>query len=226
MFIAYGGMIRGAIAFALVMKIPHVGSPDCKVPDFCFAKEEYDLAVSTTLALVMITTLLFGTFMKAASKWLTGESTPANVDTELKPIKVDSGRKTMGGKSAHTAYKSMMSHYEELIHPNLEKGGNEDSDDTETPDGSSTGPKAFKDSDFVKWFLKFDAEVIMPLFVRNYNKYIIKETDALAEVLNENFSDEDIDVISERMSLITKIVTSRNSQIQQFELESARNKKS
>lgn len=29
MFIAYGGMIRGAIAFALVMKIPHVGSKEC-----------------------------------------------------------------------------------------------------------------------------------------------------------------------------------------------------
>lgn len=71
MFIAYGGMIRGAIAFALVMKIPHVGTYNCKVPDFCFTKEEYDLAVSTTLALVMITTLLFGTFMKAASQWLT-----------------------------------------------------------------------------------------------------------------------------------------------------------
>lgn len=67
MFIAYGGMIRGAIAFALVMKIPHIGTFNCKVPDFCFTKEEYDLAVSTTLALVMITTLLFGTFMKAAS---------------------------------------------------------------------------------------------------------------------------------------------------------------
>lgn len=26
MFIAYGGMIRGAIAFALVMKIPHIGT--------------------------------------------------------------------------------------------------------------------------------------------------------------------------------------------------------
>jgi len=71
MFIAYGGMIRGAIAFALVMKIPHFGSNSCKMPEFCFTKEEYDLAVSTTLALVMITTLIFGTFMKAAAKWLT-----------------------------------------------------------------------------------------------------------------------------------------------------------
>lgn len=64
MFIAYGGMIRGAIAFALVMKIPYVGGPNCKVEAQCFTKDEYDLAVSTTLALVMATTLIFGTFMK------------------------------------------------------------------------------------------------------------------------------------------------------------------
>ena len=88
MFIAYGGMIRGAIAFALVMKIPHLGSADCIVPDFCFTKEEYDLAVSTTLALVMITTLIFGTFMKAASKWLTAQEPPKiETATELKLVK-------------------------------------------------------------------------------------------------------------------------------------------
>lgn len=67
MFIGYGGMIRGAIAFALVMTIPHVGDPNCKHPEFCFTPEEYDLAVSTTLALVIVTTLAFGTFMKAVS---------------------------------------------------------------------------------------------------------------------------------------------------------------
>ena len=124
--------------------------------------------------------------------------------TELKPLNDVTTRKT--GKSAHTAYKSMMSHYDELVHPNLEKDQNEDSE-SEGP--ASNGPKAFKDSEFVKWFLKFDSDVIMPLFVRNYNKYIIKETDALQDAMNENFSDEDIDVISAHMTRITSILTKR-----------------
>lgn len=59
-FITYGGMIRGAIAFALVLTIP-----TCSDPLDCYSEEQYQLAKSTTLIIVMATTLLFGTFMKA-----------------------------------------------------------------------------------------------------------------------------------------------------------------
>ena len=63
-FITYAGMIRGAIALALVLKIPNVGNPEnCPDPQYCYSVENYQLAVSTTLTLVMLTTLLFGTFM-------------------------------------------------------------------------------------------------------------------------------------------------------------------
>lgn len=64
LFISYGGMIRGAIAFALVLKIevcPEKGTGDAG----CYSKENYQLAVSTTMMLVVLTTLLFGTFMAA-----------------------------------------------------------------------------------------------------------------------------------------------------------------
>jgi NhaP-type Na+/H+ or K+/H+ antiporter len=54
-FISYGGMIRGAIAFGLVLKIP-------KDPMF----KERGVIITTTLALVIITTLFFGTFMNFA----------------------------------------------------------------------------------------------------------------------------------------------------------------
>jgi len=56
MFISYGGMIRGAIAFGLVLKIPN----DPKT------FTERSAIVTTTLALVIITTMFFGTFMKFA----------------------------------------------------------------------------------------------------------------------------------------------------------------
>jgi NhaP-type Na+/H+ or K+/H+ antiporter len=56
-FISYGGMIRGAIAFGLVLKIPD-NEPE--------VFKERGAIVTTTLALVIITTLFFGTFMKFA----------------------------------------------------------------------------------------------------------------------------------------------------------------
>jgi NhaP-type Na+/H+ or K+/H+ antiporter len=58
-FISYGGMIRGAIAFGLVLKIP-----DEEV------FKERGVIVTTTLALVIITTLFFGTFMAFTQKVL------------------------------------------------------------------------------------------------------------------------------------------------------------
>ena len=58
-FITYAGMIRGAIAFALVLKIQYDGEGHVKSPS-CYSKENYDLVVSTTLMLVMFTTLIFG----------------------------------------------------------------------------------------------------------------------------------------------------------------------
>lgn len=36
----------------------------------CYTKDNYDLVVSTTLLIVMITTLLFGTFMKKTQAFL------------------------------------------------------------------------------------------------------------------------------------------------------------
>lgn len=63
LFISYGGMIRGAIAFALVLKID-ICDPNKKIPG-CYEKENYQLAVSTTMMLVVLTTLIFGTFMAA-----------------------------------------------------------------------------------------------------------------------------------------------------------------
>lgn len=64
-FILYGGMIRGAIAFGLVLKIPDES-------DIPMAKRQFphrEQIVTTTLSLVIITTFIFGTFMKLASKF-------------------------------------------------------------------------------------------------------------------------------------------------------------
>lgn len=60
LFICYAGMIRGAIAFALVLRIPVCTAV---APDGCISQDYYNMLVSTTLVLVVFTTLVFGSFM-------------------------------------------------------------------------------------------------------------------------------------------------------------------
>jgi len=63
-FITYAGMIRGVIAFALVLNIPKEGDEACESPESdCISPAIYEVMVSTTLILVMVTTVVFGTFM-------------------------------------------------------------------------------------------------------------------------------------------------------------------
>jgi len=57
-FIIYGGLIRGAIAFGLVLKIES-GKDEDGTPYF----RERGIVVTTTLAIVIMTTMFFGTFM-------------------------------------------------------------------------------------------------------------------------------------------------------------------
>lgn len=58
-FICYAGMIRGAIAFALVLRIP-VCDPAKPGEEGCITEVNYNMLVSTTLILVVVTTLVFG----------------------------------------------------------------------------------------------------------------------------------------------------------------------
>jgi NhaP-type Na+/H+ or K+/H+ antiporter len=72
-FIGWGGMIRGAVAFALVMEIPHIGdhhSCPTNSREECFSKNNYEMIVTTTLVLVIFTTLFFGTFMQMLGNYI------------------------------------------------------------------------------------------------------------------------------------------------------------
>lgn len=68
-FITWGGMIRGAIAFALVIRIPYT----CPGEEECMEMKYYELQKSTCLIVVIATTLIFGTFMKQAMAVLLGD---------------------------------------------------------------------------------------------------------------------------------------------------------
>lgn len=98
-FISYGGVIRGAIAFGLVLKIP-------ESEDF----HERDVLITTTLSIVIFTTLLFGTFMPLAQRILV-PPTPEQVyenDTEEEVSNAVDGNTIS------------VSHYDNIVHPNDE----------------------------------------------------------------------------------------------------------
>ena len=104
LFITYAGMIRGAIAFALVLKIQWDGQNGEACPE-CYSKDNYELVVSTTLMLVMFTTLIFGTFMDAVQKILV-------------PPKAGAAHEGHDERNMSQITHSM---YEEIVHPNEEK---------------------------------------------------------------------------------------------------------
>ena len=56
-FLSYAGMIRGAIALGLAIKAEHFFT-------------EYEFVVASVLALVILSTLLFGSFMPLVAKCL------------------------------------------------------------------------------------------------------------------------------------------------------------
>lgn len=69
-------MIRGAIAFGLVLKIPD--KPEGEPDHF----KERGVVITTTLAVVIITTVLFGTFMPLVQAWLV-PSAPIEEEEEI-----------------------------------------------------------------------------------------------------------------------------------------------
>ena len=92
MFICYAGLIRGAIAFGLVLTIDeHV-------------VHDKEVIVTTTLALILITTVLYGTTMGLMQRVLV----PPKVEDEHEYDSISEGEEHLD-----------KSEYEEYKHPNL-----------------------------------------------------------------------------------------------------------
>lgn len=73
--------------------------------------------------------------------------------------------------------KRHMSHYEEVIHPNLEKhDGDEDEEGKVRLESVLDGairqaePGSFYTSALVKWFVKYDEAKLKPFLIRNYDR--------------------------------------------------------
>jgi NhaP-type Na+/H+ or K+/H+ antiporter len=98
-FIYYGGLIRGAISFGLVLTIEN----NENVPN-------RDVIITTTLALVVITTVVFGSFTGMVQTWLVPpDSEEKHEYDELEivdEIDVESSDDEVQSFRAHTAHFS------------------------------------------------------------------------------------------------------------------------
>ena len=157
----YGGMIRGAIAFGLVLKISDYSTDG--VPDY----RERGIIVTTTLALVIITTVVFGSFMPIAQKILVPSKLPAELEEEMseegnEPRNDGQLRESLNEtKPADT--KDDISHYEALVHPNQES-------DNKSEVGTIKGFKGTHKKSCSFYFKKLDYEIIRPLLIYNYDR--------------------------------------------------------
>jgi hypothetical protein len=181
MFITYGGMIRGAIAFALVLKIPFTCSaPVAEVE--CIPNDLYEMARSTTLVIVMATTLFFGTFMKKTQSLLLGEQK----------------------ESDHHDFSGSV--YEEIMHPNQNKSTIVSAGPLDTSHlnmthratyllGRGGEQGGFPNSAFANWFAEFDENKIRPFLIRNYTLEAVETMVALNQIMTKNFDDKEPDKV-------------------------------
>lgn len=107
MFLYCGGMIRGAIAFGLVLRL------DKSLPN-------REVIITTSLCLVIVTTLLFGTLMPILSKYLLGgDNEDAHAHGHGHAVKNDNDKEMKNLDGSHEV-DDPPSFHDMLIHPNFE----------------------------------------------------------------------------------------------------------
>lgn len=171
-FLYCGGMIRGAIAFGLVLRL------DKSLPN-------RSVIVTTSLCLVLATTLIFGTLLPFLSKFLlTPPPEPAKIEDnqqELEQIKHKEGEEA---KKEHDPNKSGSddephdehSSHDLLIHPNFEAISEAPSDKAKPKRNSCR-----------RYFKEFDETIMKPILIYKYSKERSrKEYDMYKEMAIQN----------------------------------------
>ena len=160
-FIWYAGLIRGAIAFGLVLRI------DDSIPN-------RGVIVTTCLTLVVFTTIFFGSTVGLLGKCMFGDKSEAENTPAIDEIDGDSvGQDTMSD-SASSSQSSMV--HAPLIHYN-DQVASEDSqsnlpgssahkDGYERADHNKKAKKN-KCSDYLK---RFDQLIVRPILIHKYDK--------------------------------------------------------
>lgn len=178
-FIWYAGMIRGAIAFGLVLRISNGSSPNRGV------------IVTTSLLLVIFTTVVFGSTVGLLQNCLMGsadkdevieEVTAQNVenkDEEGSPMKHPNAINDNEENSCNSYDESSSEdaedndNYEHMVHPNEENAS------TQGPlNGTKKKSKSEKKkyTGCSKYLHRFDELIMKPIFIYNYERNMQKKS--------------------------------------------------
>ena len=114
--------------------------------------------------LVMLTTLIFGTFMDAVQKFLI-------------PPKG-------GTKHERNASQATTSMYEEIVHPNEEKSMISDAPSRRPSYLLGAQPASWATSAFVNWFVDFDEMKLRPFLIRNYSLQYVQKQDMFDDAVS------------------------------------------
>ena len=157
LFIWYAGLIRGAIAFGLVLRISDA------VPN-------RSVIVTTSLTLVVVSTIFFGSTVGLLGKCLFDKNPdPPEVEEETGEAEDDMGSQASYELSlpsnANDSESSKSSVREQLLHYN-----EQDADDSSSSADSHAKRKRRKQprcSDFLR---RFDELIMRPIFIYHYEK--------------------------------------------------------
>lgn len=164
LFIYYAGLIRGAIAFGLVLRIN---------PEFT----NRSVIVTTCLTLVVFTTIFFGSTVGLLGKFLFKEKAP---DAELEDSKDRSASFVSEAISSSSSDKS--SHREQLIHYNQQ----DDDTDMNTQALTRNLTKRKHKKGCVDYLKIFDNTIMRPVFIYHYEKDMERKATDFYELFKED----------------------------------------
>ena len=176
-FLFWGGMIRGAIAFGLVLRL------DKHLPNRA-------VIVTTSLCLVLATTLIFGTLLPFLSRILIspaeGEVAKVEEGKELQEMNENDKSVSEGESQSEESFHDL------LIHPNFEAASQTVKD-----------KKKKRRFGWVHYFKKFDEVILRPILIYKYSKERNeKEYEIYEEMKYQGMAVED--VFSERNKQIAE----------------------
>lgn len=190
LFICYAGLIRGAIAFGLVLKLDATLVPD-----------EFNRRVirTTALTLVITTTIIFGSCMPLVQKRLVPvqDQEKHEYDEADAGVESDENEDTAGNRDSgiedekkkineSNPKDNRHSEYEEFLHPNAMKS----SEYQKTPEGQR---QYMSKSQFIKQrrkkfnscascFKRFDDLIMRPLLIHNYEPELMTKKEDFLEL--------------------------------------------